>query len=308
MLRKGPVIFLALALVLAAVAALGAYRWIQTQAEVAARNRVVLAPVVVAAGELPAGQKLEPSHLAVQRWPLANIPAGHFARPVDLKGRVLRTPLVAGEVLLPSKLAPMGLAGGLSAVVPEGYRALTVRVDEVIGVGGFVQPGDRVDVLCTVATGPFRDDPATRIVLQDVKVLTTGEKVESAHRGKPKKQKVKVVTLQLLPEQGERLALAAQEGKVLLALRNQGDRNTEKTKGVMLTSLMPTLAAPKPKAAPKETAPVRSKDTVEVIKGVQRSLQTPGEPTPTGPASQSPAPAPRQKPQQVAAAGSGLLR
>lgn len=305
MLRKGPVIFLALALVLAAVAAFGAHRWIKNQAEVAARNRVVLAPVVVASSDLPAGQRLEPSHLALQRWPIANIPAGHFARTADLKGRVLRTPLVPGEVLLPSKLAPKGLAGGLSAVVPEGFRAMTVRVDEVIGVGGFVQPGDRVDVLCTVASGPFRDDPATRTVLQDVKVLTTGEKVETTRGHKPKKQKVKVVTLQLLPHQGERLALAALEGKVLLALRNQGDRNTEKTKGVLLTSLMPALAVPKPKAAPKqEVAPVKRKDTVEVIKGVTRSLQTPGEPSSAGPA----APAPKKDAQQVARADTGLSR
>ena len=156
-------------------------------------------------------------------------------------------------------------------MVPEGYRAMTVRVDEVIGVGGFVQPGDRVDVLATVDRGGFRDDPASRVVLQDVPVLTVGEKMQEEGEGaKAKRRKVTVVTLQVEPQQGERLALAANEGKVVLALRNQGDRQEAATPGVRLTALVPALA---PTPAPAPQAQPAAAEGVEVIKGVNRSMQ-----------------------------------
>ena len=135
---KTPLIFLALALIFAAAAAWGSHRWLAAQAQASVPAQAPTAPVVVAAADLPAGEPLDPSDLAVQHWPLGSQPVGHLSKPEALKGRVLKGPLVKGEVVLAAKLAPEGLAGGLSAVVPAGYRAMTVRVDEVIGVGGFV--------------------------------------------------------------------------------------------------------------------------------------------------------------------------
>ncbi len=276
---KTPLFFLALALIFAAAAAWGSHRWLAAQAQASAPVQPPSVPVVVAATDLPAGEPLDTGDLAVQHWPLGSQPMGHLSRPEALKGRVLKGPLVKGEVVLAAKLAPEGLAGGLSAVVPAGYRAMTVRVDEVIGVGGFVQPGDRVDVLVTVEKGPFRDNPASRQVLNNVPVLTVGEKIQEEGEGaKPKRRKVTVVTLQVLPAEGERLALAASEGKVILALRNQADQDRQDTKGVLLTALVPPplTAAPQPPPA-AAAAPANPEPSIEIIKGVNRSQQTLGQ-------------------------------
>lgn len=267
MLRKGSLVFLALAIVLAAAAAFAAHKWIERQGAVAAASRIAMTPVVVAARDLPAGQALSAGDLQVNRWPQAGLPQGSFNSVNAIKGRVLKTAASKGEPLLMGKLAPKGLRGGLSAVVPEGYRAMTVKIDEVIGVGGFVQPGDQVDVLVTVAKGPYQKDPITRTVLQGVKVLTVGEKVDNKKDSKkPRRDKSKVVTLQVTPLQGESLALAAYEGKLILSLRNHADNNELPSKGVRLTTLLPITTG-------KDGGKVKMEDkrpTVEIIKGSVR--------------------------------------
>jgi pilus assembly protein CpaB len=266
MLRKGSLIFLGLAIVLAAAAAFAAHKWIQRQGAVAAASRIAMTPVVVASRDLPAGLALSAGDLKVTRWPQAGLPKGSFNSIKVLNGRVLKTAASRGEPLLAGKLAAKGLRGGLSAVVPEGYRAMTVRVDEVIGVGGFVQPGDQVDVLATVARGPYSKDPITRTVLQNVIVLTVGANVkQNKNAKKPKREKSKVVTLQLTPLQAETLALAANEGKLLLALRNNADQLEMPSRGVRLTSLLPILSDGKGNKVAEEKRP-----TVEIIKGVVR--------------------------------------
>lgn len=267
MLRKGSLIFLGLAIVLAAAAAFAAHKWIQRQGAVASASRIAMTPVVVAAHDLPAGQALSAGDLKVTRWPQAGLPQGSFNSTKALTGRVLKTPASQGEPLLIGKLAAKGLRGGLSAVLPEGFRAMTVHVDEVIGVGGFVQPDDQVDVLATVAKGPYSKDPITRTVLQSVRVLTVGENIAKDQNGKkPKRDKSKVVTLQLTPLQAETLALAANEGKLLLALRNNADSLQTASNGVRLTSLLPITTNEE-----GETAQAKDqRPTVEIIKGVTR--------------------------------------
>jgi len=283
MRRKAPLLFLFFAVLLAGAAAWGAQIWIKGEAKRAAASQLGLRPVVTAVRDLPAGHILEAADLAAQKWPQNTAPQGHYSAPGKLSGRVVKTPLVKGEVVLEAKLARRGLAGGLSAVVPEGYRAMTLKVDEVIGVGGFVQPGDVVDVLLTVAKGPFREDPVTRIVLQNVPVLTVGPKVqgEGDKAKKPTQAKQAVVTLKLTPAQAERLALAMLEGKVVLALRNQSDTLDPATAGVRLTALLAGRGAEKPACqnaapgAPEKPAEKKAeaKKTVEVIKGVKRSVE-----------------------------------
>ncbi len=283
MRAKTPVLFFALAVVLAAAAAWGAHGWINQTANRLAAQRAVMAPLVVAGEDIAPGQKLEAGRLALQRWPAGALPAGHFSSPQALEGRVAKTPLAKGEVILPAKLAERGAGGGLAAVLPEGYRAMTVRVDEVIGVGGFVQPGDRVDVLLTFAKGRYHDDPVTSTVLSDVPVITVGTNLEEVNRGgKPQTQKVKVVTLRLTPDQAERLALSSLEGKVILSLRNQGDRDGGSGQGVRLTALLgaagearpPEAAEPaSPPAASTPAARQPPRPRVEVIKGMERSVQ-----------------------------------
>ena len=290
MRRKGPLVFTFLAVVLALTAAWGSQRWLNAQARQAAASRIPEGKVVVAAVNLDAGQKLDRQHLSTISWPKANLPTGHYPNTKNLIGRVIKGPVVKGEVMLPSKLAEEGLTGGLSAVVPAGSRALTVKVDEVIGVAGFVQAGDRVDVYVTVASGNYIKDPVTRMVLQDVKVLAIGEQIQKErdpNSKNAKAKKVTVVTLQVDPVQGEKLALSSSEGKLHLALRNQGDRQDASTDGIRMTALMPapvnTIPAtvkpeePAPKAEEKAKAAPAPKITgpqVEVIKGVTRSVQS----------------------------------
>lgn len=269
MLRKGSFIFLALAIVLAAAAAFAAHKWIERQGAVAAASRIAMTPVVVAARDLPAGQALTSGDLEVHRWPQAGLPKGSFNSANAIKGRVLKTAASKGEPLLMGKLAAKGLRGGLSAVVPEGYRAMTVKIDEVIGVGGFVQPGDQVDVLVTISKGPFQKDPITRTVLQGVSVLTVGEKVAQNKNSKPRRDKSKVVTLQVTPLQGETLALASYEGKLILALRNHADSNELPSKGVRLTTLLPITTG-------KDGGEVKmdeKRPSIEIIKGSVRTQQ-----------------------------------
>ncbi len=292
MRSKGPIIFLVLALVLAGVAAWGAHRWIKSQAQKRVPKGPTLVPVVIAKTKLAPGLRLAKAHLAVKRWPQGAVPPGSFRRPQTLIGRVVRAPLAKGEAVLMYKLAPKGVAGGLSAIVPPGFRALTVRVDEVIGVGGFVQPGDRVDVLVTVLKGLYREDPITRTVLQDIPVLAVGDKLVEEYTAKSSKKKrgkkskkttVRIVTLQLTPQQGEYLALAATWGKVLLALRNQGDREKAVTAGISILSLVPTEGGSGKKGGCPKRARAKSSTesvghtrgpVVEIIKGVTISTQT----------------------------------
>ena len=285
MRRKGPLFFTFLAVFLALTAAWGSQRWLNAQARQVAASRTPQGKVVVAAVNLSAGQRLEKSHLTTVTWPKSSLPPGHFSKTRKLIGRVIQGPLVKGEVILRSKLAEKGLSGGLSAIVPPGARAITVRVDEVIGVAGFLQSGDRVDVYLTVNSGQYSKDPVSRMVLQDVKVLAVGEQIQKKTASKKAKaRKVTVVTLQVNPGQGERLALSASEGAILLALRNQGDHNEAPTSGVRMTSLMPTPAiiTPERKQAPEPTPPPKRQKAVpkkiaqgphvEVIKGVKKSI------------------------------------
>jgi pilus assembly protein CpaB len=275
MKRKAPLLFLLMAVLLAGAAAWGAHQWMSAQAVQKAGPVHKLAPVVVAIKILPAGHKLKAADLALQQWPVANLPQGRFGKAQVLIGRVIKGPMFKGEVVLASKLAPKGAAGGLSAVVPPGYRAMTVKVNEVIGVGGFVQPGDRVDVLATIDQGPFRSDPVSHCVLEDITVLTVGEKIQRESKGgRAKQHKVKVVTLQLKPAQAEILALASMEGQVVLSLRNQADREGGGGRGISLTELAPALAAKKPAPAQKKSSSSPQSEVIELIRGVKRTQQT----------------------------------
>ncbi|MCB2187522.1 MAG: Flp pilus assembly protein CpaB [Deltaproteobacteria bacterium] len=263
---KAPLIFLLVAVLLAGGAAWGAQQWIRLRAAQVAAKRINLVPVMVAGADMPAGTELAPNNLSFQKWPKDALPPGTFSSAPELEKRVLKVPVFRGEPILANKLAAMGLAGGLSAVVPDGFRAMTLKVDEVIGVAGFVQAGDQVDVLLTFQSGEYRDDPVTRTILQSVPVLTVGEKVigEDPKSKGAKRVKVTVVTLKLLPEQAERLALGMTSGKVILALRNQGDQTDPKRDGVRLTALLGTAKAPKPGPPP---------NYVEIIKGTDRAGQ-----------------------------------
>jgi pilus assembly protein CpaB len=240
--------------------------------------------IVVANEPLPLGTYLTEAHVSRVDWAGTSLPEGYFAREEDVIGRGLIVNVAANEPILASKLAPEGAGGGLPVVIPEGKRAVSVKVDEVVGVAGFVLPGTRVDVLVTLnesetTTGSTGVAPAaaTRLILQNVQVLASGQKIEKDEEGKP--QTVTVITLLVTPEEAERLTLAATEGQIQMALRNAMDMDSVNTRGVETTELVrdPVQPAPPPPSRPQRTyapRPPRPATNVEVIRGGERKVES----------------------------------
>ncbi|HVF68160.1 MAG TPA: Flp pilus assembly protein CpaB [Pyrinomonadaceae bacterium] len=260
MRNKRLLFVLASAVAFGLVAAVSVSRYLSdAQANTRSMNKVVVAKV-----EIPLGTKIAAEQLSTVEFPSNAMPDGTFDNAEKLVGRVSVVNVAAREPVTDFKLAPEGSAGGLSAVIPEGYRAMTVKVDDVIGVAGFLQPGTMVDVLTVIEPmSNSSGNPISKIVLQNVKVLASGQNLD-----KPKDQRepdtVKAVTLQVTPEQAEKLALASSEGKLRLMLRNQVDQGDEQTKGVDKKSLLSgehAQPAPEPGSLkseqPAPAAPVR---------------------------------------------------
>jgi pilus assembly protein CpaB len=215
-----------------------------------------LVPVVIARSELAVGDALDPRQLDTIGWPKANLPAGTTPDAAALAGRILRRPLVSGEPILESALLPAGRTGGLSAVIEPSHRAVSVAVDEVIGVAGFVKPGARVDVLTTLRRVDGRSENArSRVILQNVAVLAVDQKMQTASDGKP--EVVNVVTLSVDPDQAQRLVLGAHEGKLQLALRNPTDAEILPLRSVSAGDVLGAPAAPGP----------RHGTSVQILKG-----------------------------------------
>ncbi|GAC1445519.1 MAG: Flp pilus assembly protein CpaB [Chloroflexota bacterium] len=187
-----------------------------------ARLRTSNHQFVATAKPVEPGEMLKPASLAMLDWP-ANVPLpGAFAKPEDLNGRIVLYPLALGEPILERHLAAVGSGAGLSAKIPEGMRAISLKSDEVVGVAGFLLPGTHVDVLETDRSVSNGTHPDTSTVLQDVEVLAAGQKIEPDPEGKP--SSVNVVTLLLKPEDAEKVVLASSVGVIHFVLRNGSDR------------------------------------------------------------------------------------
>jgi pilus assembly protein CpaB len=230
--------------------------------------------VVVAARDLPLGTVLSSADVKVVAWPGDAVPPGYAARVEDVVGRGVIQSVSANEPLLMSKMAPEGAGGGLSITIPEGMRAVSVKVDEVIGVAGFVLPGTRVDVLVTLNPTSEREDMATKVILQNVQALAAGQTIQRDVDGEP--QTVTVITLLVTPEQAEQLTLASTEGRIQLALRNMLDTAEVDTDGVQARTLVNAPeAAPAPRATTRRaTTPVRRGNTVVTYNGDVRTETT----------------------------------
>jgi pilus assembly protein CpaB len=241
-------------------------------------------PVVVAAADLSLGAEIKAEDLKVLAFPAGQAPDGAFAQPQEIVGRGLIVPVVKGEPILPSKIAAKEAGAGLPPVIPDGMRAVSVRVNEVIGVAGYVLPGTRVDVIASMSPTSKTEDMTSKVVLANVLTLTAGTRIEQDQKdGKP--VQVTVVTVAVTPEQAERLALAATEGKIQLALRNPLDQSAPATPGIRPAILLGGVKAPVPSsksasAKPKPgqpvtvaAAPIAIVPTVEVIRGDKREQQ-----------------------------------
>ncbi len=229
----------------------------------------------VASRDLAVGTVLTPADISVVDWPGASLPGGYISSSELAVGRGLMRPMQANEPFLESKLAPKGAGGGLSVTIAEGMRAVSVRVDEVVGVAGFVLPGTRVDVLLTLDKMGQSGEPVTRALLQNIQTLAAGQEVQQDRDGKPKT--VPVITLLVTPDQAETLTLAANQGRIQLALRNTLDTLPTSTAGARVSGFFGGTPAPVsfgPRRAVVHTvAPIRDDSTVvEVYKGGARSL------------------------------------
>src|SRR5229473_5768216 len=209
-----------------------------------------LKAIAVAKVAIPLGTKIIPEQVMMVQFPKESTPDGAYESAEKLTGRVAVTNIAAREPITEARLAPEGTAGGLSAVIPEGYRAMTVKVDDVVGISGFIMPGTLVDVVVVIDPGDKSgmQDPISKIVLQNIKVLANGQNID-----KPEDQRqansVKAITLQVTPEQAEKLALASSEGKLQLVMRNSTDQGDEKTNGVNKRGLLNgehAMPAPEP--------------------------------------------------------------
>jgi pilus assembly protein CpaB len=229
------------------------------------------AQVAVAARDLEMGAVLQASDVALLDWPADKLPIGYAATAADLVGRGLMVSVRANEPILGSKLADREAGGGLPILIPDGMRAVSVRVDEVIQVAGFVMPGTRVDVLVTLnVEGPAQ----TRTILQNIQALAAGQTIARDTEGKP--QTVGVITLLVTPEQAERLTLGASEGRIQLALRNSMDVLEIGTPGARVASLFgtPAPSAVTVRRLEPPAATVSRGVVVETLRGGVRTLNT----------------------------------
>ena len=274
-----------------------AYRVLQTRL----RPPEETTQVVVAAKILPMGSRIIKEDIQLAAWPKANPLQGSFADPTLVEGRALMVPVQVNEPILESKLAPKEGGAGLMAIIPEGMRALSIQVNSIIGVGGFVVPGSRVDLILTAVPpegvkGAKGQETGSKIILENLEVLAAGQNVQKDVDGKP--QAVQDVTLLLTPEQTERVALATGDGRIQLALRNPLDKeavgpplvvrstlyedanaeaslkDTQKPKPAGQAQARVPVRKPIPVVEPPPAPPKPQSFVVELIQGSKRDTQT----------------------------------
>jgi pilus assembly protein CpaB len=228
---------------------------------------------VVASRDLPAGSVIRRDDVKTVSWPGSSVPQGFATEAGDVVGRGLITEVRQNEPLLDWKLAQREAGGGLSITIPEGMRAVSVRVDEVVGVAGFVLPGTRVDVLVTVVPSADRMQSITRTILTNIRTLAADQRYQQDIDGEPRY--VTVVTLLVTPEQAETLTLAATEGRIQLALRNALDSGETVTQGRRIASLVAGPAPPPaPARAPVRAAPPRPPTPDRVVESYEGGRRT----------------------------------
>ena len=263
-----------LALLIGLAAAVYAAGWASQQANIASNK------VVVAAVDIELGSKMTPQMLTMTDWPSGSIPPGAFKDLKELQDRVVKVSVLRGDAVVERKLAPAGTQGGLSAVIAEGKRAMTVRVNDVVGVAGFALPGNYVDVMVNAQQDKEKGEDGKQIsktVLEHVLVLAVAQE---SGRDDTKPKVVSAVTLELTLEDSEKLDLARSVGTLSLVLRNQVDKKTVATTGITKSQLfgekemqpvaMKTAVAGKPRLVSARALPAA--ECVEVIQNGSRVL------------------------------------
>jgi pilus assembly protein CpaB len=270
-------VMLLVALLAGVASVVMASRWMQAQAK--GGDRIAVATV-----DIEIGARLTPDMLRLVEWPPSSVPPGAFTDVGPLADRVVKTGVSRGEPMIEAKLAPPGSKGGLSAVVADGKRAMTVRVNDVVGVAGFALPGNYVDIMVSTqnerSRTPDKDNAISKIVLERILVLAVAQESD---RDATKPKVVNAVTLEVTPTQAESLDLARSVGSLSLVLRNQTDPKLGGTDGATKSSLLRDEPPPAAKAAPAAAVPARvvarvaaapkPTNCVEVIRGTVRTLE-----------------------------------
>lgn len=266
-------IVLLIAVVIGGLLSYGVYQILQRQPQVV--SAPPLKQMAVAQNSLAMGSLVKNEDIGFVPWPGTDRPpVGYFEKKTSLVGRAVLQPMVQNEPFLEGKLAPKEAGAGLPPIIPKGLRALSIRANEIIGVAGYVLPGTRVDVVLT-ATPRGALEPVTKIVLQNVEVVSAAQVIQEDPEGKPKT--VTHVTVLVKPDDAEKLTIASSLGQFQLALRNPLDLDKAETKGIQMTQLYPKYG-PNPRrrkvvvpATAPAVAPERLKSTVEIIQGNKRS-------------------------------------
>ena len=270
-----------LAVVFGLLASVAIYRYLAQYDKIIREKKIATQPVVVASKELAFGTVLSGDNMQTGGWPSEIVPAGALGSSEELIGRVVRTPVAVGEPIFESKLAPVGADRGLPMRVPPGMRAMTVPVNVVSGVSGFVLPDSKVDVVVTIRPETEKETMA-KLVLQNLIVLAADQKLEDQD-GRP--MKVQSVTLLVTPSEAEKLALASNNGEIQLVLRNPADADSAETSGTTILKMLaskepvqraapvPRMRAPRAVTQPKAEAekPTKKPIQVEVIRGSKRT-------------------------------------
>lgn len=256
------------ALILSSIVTFGLYKYINKQ-KLKNEQSLGYQNVILASVHLPIGTKIEAANLRQVAWPNAILPDGYFSTMQEVIGRVIKAEAFPGDAIIESKLAPAGSEGGFSSIIPPGMRALTVEVNTYVGVGGFILPNTRVDVLVTVGSYTDKEEASTRIILENIKVLAVDQTFQ---RKGDDPVTVQTVTLLVTPDQAEKLVLASTEGKLQLTLRNDSDTAQLTTNGVQLKELVahknPTVKRTIRRTTPKNT------QVVELIQSGERESIT----------------------------------
>ena len=274
-----------IAIIVALAATYGVFKAINS---IRAGSHVAMAEVVVANADIPEGHLIDRRDLHSAAWPAASVPAGAFSNGDSVVGRVTRVPVFTGEPIVPGRLAPAGTGGGIEVKITPGKRAMAIRIDEVAGMAGLIQPNSRVDLMITT-----RDESSNggkrvaKLFMEDMRVLSVGTVVARSESGRP--IRAASAPLEVTPEEAARLAIATGTGSIQLVLRGYGDPDSIKTRGATSTDVLaqlragPTVvlpsadpppvvhhhaAAPPPKPAP---APVTPQPAVVAVRPKPRS-------------------------------------
>ncbi len=268
--KKKTVLMLGAGIIISLALTVLAYNWLQEKAQ--AMQNLETQLVAVAKTDMPWATVLTRDMVATVPYLKKSLAGGYISDPSAVAGRTLLYPIKAGEPIFESKLSPTAMkGGGVAAVISPQRRAMAVKVDKIVGVAGFIHPGNRVDVLVTLSQLGKVSTPVTKTVLENVLVLTVGPEVETTGK-QERPAPVDVITLEVTPGEGEKLALAATEGKLQLALRNLSDSEEVITRGTTIPTLLASFnKSDQPAKRPARRAAVKETPnhgvSVQLIKG-----------------------------------------